>query len=560
MCSAKRCLLFGLVASLVLLVGREATSAQQTPAKRRPNVLIILADDLGYSDIGCYGSEIATPNLDGLAKNGLRFTNFYNTARCWPTRGALLTGYYAQQIRRDTVPGVRSGGQGARPRWAVLLPEWLQLSGYRTYHSGKWHIDGQPLKNGFDHSYELGGASQSNFFKTQGVTEDGKPVPQTDGYYSTVAVADHAVRCLKEHTEKFADKPFFHYLCFTAPHFPLHALPEDIQKYKDRYSAGWNEIQKARFAKQKEFGLNTVSLPAMEREVGPPYAFPAAIEKLGPGEVNRPLPWNEFTKEQQDFQAAKMAIHAAMVDRMDAEIGKVLAQLKAMNQFENTLIFFLSDNGASAEMMVRGDGHDPTAPLGSAATYPCLGPGWSSCSNTPFRRHKTWVHEGGISTPLVVHWPAGIAAKGELRHTPGHVIDLFLTIFNVTGPHDQAPERPEVNLQPIPRMRSLEAAFVKDAANLNADSGGRELWWLHEGNRALRSGKWKVVAAKDQPWELYDLSTDRGETKNLATTHPDRLKELIARWQEEYDQFCKDAILDGPPAEAEPAKKKGKKG
>lgn len=547
------------VCSLLLLNVPAACAQKSEPAKKRPNVLLILADDLGYSDIGCYGSEIATPNLDGLAKNGLRFTNFYNTARCWPTRGALLTGYYAQQIRRDTVPGVKSGGQGTRPRWAALLPEWLQLSGYRTYHSGKWHIDGKPLENGFDHSYDLGGASQSNYFKTQGVTDDEKPVPQTDNYYSTVGVADHAVRCLKEHNEKFADRPFFHYLAFTAPHFPLHALPGDIQKYGDRYQAGWNELQQARFARQKSLGILTGALPAMEREVGPPYPFPAALEKLGAGEVNRPLPWTELTKEQQTFQAAKMAIHAAMVDRMDVEIGKVLAQLKAMNQFDNTLILFLSDNGASAEIMVRGEGHDPQAALGSAATYPCLGPGWSSCSNTPFRRHKTWVHEGGISTPLVAHWPAGIAAKGELRHTPGHVIDLFLTIFNITGPHKTAPDRPEVNVQPIPRMKSLEAAFVKDAADLNASEGGRELWWLHEGNRALRAGKWKIVAAKDKPWELYDLTVDRGEINNLAAAQPDRVKQLAARWQEEYDQFCRDAVLDGPPPEAVPAKKKGNK-
>jgi arylsulfatase len=365
---------------------------------------------------------------------------------------------------------------------------------------------------------------------------------------------------LKEHEEKFAERPFFHFLCFTAPHFPLHAMPEDIQKYRDQYQKGWSAIQQARYAKQKELGFAQSPLPVMEREVGPPYPFPAAIEKLGAGEVNRPLPWDELTKEQQEFQAAKMAIHAAMVDRMDIEIGKVLAQLKAMKQFDNTLIFFLSDNGASAEIMVRGDGHDPQAPLGSAATYPCLGPGWSSCSNTPFRRHKTWVHEGGISTPLVVHWPAGIEAKGELRHTPGHVIDLFLTIFNVTGPHKKYPERPEVNEQPLPRMRSLEAAFVKDAADMNAEGTTRELWWLHEGNRALRSGNWKIVATKDAPWELYDLATDRGETKNLAATHPDKVQQLSARWQAEYDQFCKDAVLDGPPAEAEPAKKKGKKG
>lgn len=553
----RQCLLAALAVGVFLSLVAQPASAQKKEAKRRPNVLIILADDLGYSDLGCYGSEIATPQLDGLAKNGLRFTNFYNTARCWPTRGALLTGYYPQQIRRDAVPGVKSGGQGTRPRWAALLPEWLQLSGYRTYHSGKWHIDGKPLENGFDHSYELGGVNQSNYFKSQSVTDDGKPVPQTDNYYSTVAVADHAVRCLQEHEEKFAERPFFHYLCFTAPHFPLHALPEDIQKYRDRYQTGWNEIQKTRYAKQKELGFVSTALPAMERDVGPPYPFPAAIEKFGPGEVNRPLPWSELTKEQQEFQAAKMAIHAAMVDRMDVEIGKVLAQLKAMNQFDNTLIFFLSDNGASAEMMIRGDGHDPQAPLGSAATYPCLGPGWSSCANTPFRRHKTWVHEGGIATPLIVHWPRGIKAKGQLRHTPGHVIDIPATVLDL-GLDPFAEETSDFSNHPKPPGRSLTHRFLSDATVPQLEIMP-PLWFLHEGNRALRAGKWKIVAAKDQPWELYDLATDRGETKNLAATHPDRVQQLADRWQAEYDQFCKDAVLDGPPAEAEPAKKKGKK-
>jgi arylsulfatase len=519
---------------------------------RPPNVLLILADDLGYSDLGCYGSEIETPNLDGLAKNGLRYSNFYNTARCWPTRSAILTGYYAQQIRRDTVPGVKSGGQGVRPGWATLLPLMLREKGYRNYHSGKWHIDGKPLANGFDHSYDLSGASQSNFFKVQGITDDEKPIEQTENFYSTIGIAEHAVRCLKKHQEKFSERPFFHYLCFTAPHFPLHALPEDIAKYRERYQVGWNKVQFARYDRMKEAGIVKTPLPAMERDVGPPYAFPEAIKQLGAGEINRPLPWEELTEEQRKFQAEKMAIHAAMIDRMDREIGKVLAQLKAMNQFENTLVLFLSDNGASAEMMVRGLGHDPSAPLGSAMTYPCLGPGWSSCSNTPFRRHKTWVHEGGISTPLIAHWPQGIRAKDQLRHMPSHVIDVVPTILQITG----ATAPTKWNDEPVPERlgQSLVASFREDPPELR-----EELWWLHEENKAIRSGNWKLVAAKGQPWELYDLSKDRGETKNLAEAQPDRVKTLAARWEARFEECKKLAMTDSPPADAATPKKKGKK-
>jgi len=533
--------LASLIALMAVLIHGTLANGQDKP----PNVLLIVADDLGYSDLGCYGSEIATPNLDGLAKNGSQFSQFYNTARCWPTRSALLTGYYAQAIRRDSIPGVKSGGQGTRPKWAKLLPEMLRQKNYRNYHSGKWHIDGKPLQNGFDHSYELGGGSQSNYFKVGSVTEDEKQVPQQENYYSTVAVADHAVRCLKEHETKFADRPFFHYLCFTAPHFPLHALPEDIARYRDKYRVGWNEIQQARYARQKERKLITCDLAPMERDVGPPYAFPDAIAKFGAGEVNRPLPWNELNKVQQAFQAEKMAIHAAMVDRMDREIGKVLAQLKAMKQFENTLILFLSDNGASAEMMVRGDGHDPTAPLGSAATYPCLGPGWSSSSNTPFRRHKTWVHEGGIATPFIMHGP-GHKGSGELIHHPGHVIDIVPTILEIA----QVESPKMLDGQPVPPLQG----------KLVGNDSHRELWFLHEENRAIRHGDWKLVALKGQPWELYDLSKDRSEQHNLAEKHPDKVKELEAAWQKQFAENRSLAIKDASPEDLrETPKKKGKK-
>ncbi|MFN5804794.1 MAG: arylsulfatase, partial [Opitutia bacterium] len=418
---------------LTLLIAL-AAAALACAAPSRPNVMMILADDLGYSDLGCYGGEIATPNLDGLAQNGLRFTQFYNTARCWPSRSALLSGYYAQQIHRDALPGLGGGGQGVRQEWARLLPEFLKPAGYRSYHSGKWHVDGPVLAGGFDRSLDM--KNQGNFFTSKGNSIDDVPVKvpaDEKGYYATVATADHAIDCLKDHASNHADKPFFHYVAFIAPHFPLHALPEDIAKYRDKYLSGWDRMRAERHARMKEAGITSTTLSAVEREVGPPYPFPAAIERLGAGEVNRPLPWDSLNDEQRRFQATKMAIHAAMVDRMDREIGRIIAQLKAMGAYENTLILFASDNGASAEIMVRDGGHDPKAEMGSAATYLCLGPGFSNACNTPHRRHKTWVHEGGISTPLVAHWPAGIGAKGELRRTPAHVIDFVPTVLELAG-------------------------------------------------------------------------------------------------------------------------------
>lgn len=498
----------------------------------RPNVVLMMADDMGYSDLGCYGSEIDTPNLDRLAQEGVRFTQFYNTGRCWPTRGALLTGYYAQAIRRDQVPGVRSGGRGTRPKWAPLLPKMLAAAGYRSYHVGKWHIDGMPCAEGFDRSYYL--RDQQRFFSPTRHFLDDQPLPPVQrgsGFYGTTAIADRAVQFLQEHDRGHQHQPFFLYVAFTAPHFPLHALPQDIAKYEHRYDDGWEKIRAARWRKIQQLGLVSGRLSDVERNIGPPYDFPKALEQLGSGEVNRPLAWNTLTQQQQQFQSMKMSLHAAMVDRIDQEVGRILKQLAAMNAMDNTLILFLSDNGASAEIMIRGDGHDPHAPPGSADTHYCLGPGWSTCSNTPFRRHKTWVHEGGIATPLIAHWPARIRDGGRLRHTPGHVVDLVPTILELAG----VQRRPEVAWHGT----SLVRALANDA-NVPRDS----IWWLHEGNRALRQGNWKIVAARDEAWELFDLASDRAETENLAASHPAKLQQLIAEWERQwtlYQQLAKNA-------------------
>ena len=504
---------------LLLLLCLSASAAD------KPNILLILADDLGFSDTGCYGGEIATPHLDTLAKNGLRFTQFYNTARCWPSRAAVMTGYYAQQVRRDAIDG-KGGAQGKRPQWARLLPDMLRPLGYRSYHSGKWHIDGQPLEAGFDRSYSLN--DHDRHFYPRQHTEDDKPLPpvaKDAGYYSSTAIADHAIKCLKEHAEQHAGQPFFEFLAFIAPHFPVQAPAEDIARYTGKYDAGWDVMREARWKNMTALGMGG-GLSEIEREAGPPYPFPEAIKKLGPDEVNRPLPWSELSESQRKFQSAKMAVHAAMVDRMDREIGRVLAQLRSTGALENTLVMFLSDNGASAEMMVRGDGHDATAPAGSGATFLSIGPGWSSLCNTPFRRHKTWVHEGGIATPFIVSWPAGIAARGELRRSPGHVIDVVPTLLELAGgkPFSDWKGTP---VPPAPGQ-SLVPAFAKDEIIPRPP-----LWWLHEGNRALRAGDWKIVAAKDQPWELYDLAADRSETKNLAAAQPDKVRELSALWEKQ---------------------------
>lgn len=499
----------------------------------RPNVVVILADDLGYSDLGCYGGEIETPNLDQLAAGGLRFTQFYNTARCWPTRAALLTGYYAQQVRRDKLPNVEGGARTNRPQWAPLLPELLQAAGYRSYHSGKWHIDGPVLQSGFLRSFDM--RNQGNFFTVRGSFLDDQPIAvpsdETD-YYSTVATVDHAIQCLEQHAAQYPSDPFFHYLAFIAPHFPLHARPADIAKYQERYLDGWDAMRKARFSRQQKMGLLNTELSKLEPKIGPPFHFQKALEILGPGEVNRPLPWGQLTDQQRRFQATKMAIHAAMVDCMDQQIGRLLKHLSDMGKLEDTLIMFASDNGASAEIMVRDGGHDPAAAPGSATSYLCLGPGFSSACNTPFRRHKTWVHEGGISTPLIVSWPKGISDRNQLRSAPCHVIDIVPTLLEIAGLEKPAQWKGQA-VPPAPG-RSLWTVFQQDTA-IERDC----LWWLHEGNQAVRVKDWKLVASAGGPWELYDLSHDRAEQNNLAETMPEKVVELAAVWQQQTDLFSR---------------------
>ncbi len=503
-----------------------------TAADRTPNFLVILADDLGYSDIGCYGSEIQTPHLDALAAGGLRYTQFYNTTRCWPTRAALLTGYYPQQVRRDTVPGIKSGGQGTRPSWAPLLPVALKPQGYRSYHSGKWHVDSKPIAAGFDHSYWLQDCGR-NFHPKEHYADDVAlpAVTPGSGYYSTTHIVEQAISHLKDHAQNHAVQPFFQYVAFVAPHFPLHALPEDIAKYQETYRVGWDVIREQRWEKMKQLGLVSGELSKVEYDIGPPHDNPKHVAETSPHEINRPAPWNSLTPEQQAFQATKMAIHAAMVDRIDLEIGRLLKQVRDMGQWDNTVVLFLSDNGASAEILVRDDGHDPQAPPGSAATHLCLGPGWSTVSNTPFRRHKTWVHEGGTSTPLIVHSPKLVTTPGQLRHQPGHVIDLWPTLAGWAGLEDTPPPAG------APARPGMAISLASHAPAVK-----RDLWWSHEGHRAIRSGDMKLVSARDKPWELFDLTTDRAEQHDLAGSQPEKARELEALWEANWAAFQKQAL------------------
>jgi arylsulfatase len=488
---------------------------------------------MGFSDAGCYGGEIHTPNLDRLARGGLRFTQFYNTARCWPSRASILTGYYAQQVRRDAMPGINGGGNGHRPAWARLLPELLHPLGYRSYHAGKWHVDGKVLAGGFDRSYAV--FDQDRYFNPREHFGDDRPlpaVPPESGYYATTAIAQHAIDMLAEHQAQHGRQPFFLYLAFTCPHFPLHALPQDIAIYRDRYRAGWDALRQERYARMREMGLVNCSLSRLEPDIVPGWNLPEEQlrARIGPGEVGRAVAWSSLTAEQQQFQPVKMSLHAAAIHRMDLEIGRVLAQLEAMGDFQNTLILFLSDNGASAEQIIRGDGHDRAASPGSAKTFLSIGPAWSSAANTPFRLHKSWVHEGGITTPLIVHWPQGIPGRGQLRHDPGHLIDLAPTILELAG--GKWPETFAGQPMPAPPGKSLVPAFARDGSVTH-----EYFWWYHIGNRAIRAGDWKLVAAKDSPWELYDLRADRSESHNLAAEHPEKVRELQQAWTRHAEEF-----------------------
>ena len=520
---------------LAVFGGLVAESGAQTAP---PNIVVILADDMGYSDAGCYGGEIQTPALDRLAENGLRFTQFYNSARCWPSRTALITGYYPQQTNTDPMnwPLYRQG-LSSMPSFVRPLPAFLKPHGYRCYHSGKWHVKPGPDTvlgaGGFDESYRV--ADHDRYFSPHELFLQDQPLPAISrpGFYLTTEIANRALGFLQKHREQTPDQPFFLYLAFTAPHYPLQAPEKEIAKYRDRYTAGWDQIRAERYARIVSMGLVRGELP--ERETDFHNAWGWSTEKLkavlGPGEKADNSFWENLTAEEKAFQAEKMAIHAAMIDWMDQQIGRVTAWLEQTGQLENTLILFASDNGASSEMMVRGDGHDRNASPGSAGSFLCLGPGWACTANTPFRYSKGYVHEGGIATPFIVSWPAGIKDRGALRHTEGHLIDMVPTLAALAGgipdgvrPAD-APPLPGKNLLP---------AFAADV-NIPRD----DLYFSHIGNAAISKDGWKAVRTKGRDWELYRKEDDRTETRNLAAQYPERVDSLARRWEELNESFLK---------------------
>ncbi len=534
----------------MLFVAARPLRAAEEKQPPRPNIVVILADDMGYSDLGCYGGEIRTPHVDALAREGVRFTQFYNCGRCCPTRAALLTGLYPHQagvghMTRDYhLPGYR----GDLNRRCMTLAEVLRTAGYRTYMAGKWHVTGHvgywtgnrqrsskhnwPTYRGFDRFFGtiFGGGS---YFNPVGLVRDDEPIPgdTPPGFYYTDAIADHAVQFIREHASgnKASRRPFFCYVAFTSPHWPLHALEEDIARYRGRYDQGWDHLRLARYRRMVQLGL-----------IAPRW-------KLSPRDPTAPA-WEQVPPEQRRWYARRMEVYAAQIDRMDQGIGRIMQALRETGQWENTLVLVLADNGGCAEEIrpswkgiifpkqtrdgrpVRL-GNDPAVMPGGEDTYQSYGLPWANASNTPFRRYKHWVHEGGISTPLVAHWPRGIPAEmhGRLVHQPAHVIDIMATCIDLSGakyPREyrghpvQPPEG--VSLAPAFRGRSLRRP--------------EPLFWEHEGNRAVRQGRWKLVAVHQGPWELYDMTADRSELHNLAQQHPQRVQQMARAWQQWADR------------------------
>ena len=521
-------------------------------AKTQPNILLIMSDDMGFSDLGCYGSEIATPNLDSLANNGVRFTQFYNMARCCPTRAALLTGLYPHQAGVGHMMDDRGfdGYRGKLNRQCMTIAEVMRGAGYSTYMCGKWHvtrdmrpkgdISNWPVQRGFDKFYGTitGGGS---FYdpttlcrQNKYITPDNDPEYKPEQFYYTDAISDNAVRFLQQHGTESAEKPFFMYVAYTAAHWPMHALEKDVAKYRGKYNGGFEPIRLARFERLKRHGLID-----QKAELSP------AAED-----------WAKT--ENKEWNARCMEVYAAMIDNMDQGIGRIIAQLKKDGRFDNTLIFFLQDNGGCAEQMGREankteappdlkaygpndlqpkiwppmqtrDGRwvrtGPNVMPGPPDTYIAYGRGWANVSNTPFREYKHWVHEGGISTPLIVHWPAGVVSRrnGKLEEQPAHLIDIMATCIDV-GSAKYPAEVDGEKIKPLQGV-SLQPAFAGKSVKRK-----EPIFWEHEANRAVRDGKWKLVAKENQPWELYDIEKDRSELHDLAPENPKKVKELSEKW------------------------------
>ena len=521
------------------LISRAVLS--QSEQKLRPNIVLIMADDMGFSDAGCYGGEIHTPNLDKLATNGLRFMQFYNCARCCPTRASLMTGQYPHKV------GLAENGRSLT-RNGITIAEALKQAGYNTAMAGKWHLSFTPtLKDGklhqkwLDHQYDPGQpfapletypvnrGFDKHYGVIWGVIDHFDPFSLVDGtkaienvpedYYFTDAITAKSVEYIREMSQ--SDKPFFLYVAYCAPHWPLHARPEDIEKYKDTYEEGWEKLRQDRYRRMLKMGL-----------------FDKSNTPLPPIQ-DRGKKWNRLTEEQKKFQAAKMSVHAAMVDRVDQSIGQVVRTLEDTSQLENTIIFFLIDNGASPEIPTR-PGYDRSAqtrdgrPIrykgfsqpGSETTYTGIGPPWASASNTPFRYWKKESYEGGCHTPLIVHWPGGLKAKpGSITEEVGHAIDIMPTCLELAGAHYPAQYQGHV-------LTPLDGKSLVPILTNGTRKGHDMLFFEHMGGRAIRSDGWKLVALKDEPWRLYNLAKDRTETNDLAAKFPARVQSMNRAWEQ----------------------------
>lgn len=504
-------------------------------AAERPNVIVIMVDDMGYSDIAPYGGEIDTPNLSMLAANGLRFTQFYNSARCCPTRTTLMTGLHPHQVGIGHMTAEEGPGTAGRPPAyagnlndsCVTLAELAKMAGYGTYMAGKWHLSGSdradwPLQRGFDRFYGLlSGAS--HHFKPYGnrLVYDGNeaikdPESTTDRpFYTTDAFTDHAIRFLSEHHASHPKKPFFLYLAYTAPHWPIHAHDQEIAKYRGKYRMGWDVLRAERYERQVRSGLIPAKWKLSERDPDVPA-------------------WDAVEESVRDACDHRMAAYAGMIDRVDQKIGDLIAALKEFDAFENTLIVFLSDNGACAEVSKLGVG-DPLkdrAPL-TPLTSPSYGKGWANASATPYRLYKHFAHEGGVNTPFIAHWPARIESGRDWYREPAQLIDVMATVLEVTG-------------GAYPEKRDGVAVLPMDGVSLLTAFDGKPLgrrgpiFIEHEDNAFVRDGDWKLVGQGVSPagglrkkrWELYHITEDGTELNNLAEEHPDLVDSLSAKWSE----------------------------
>jgi len=480
----------------------------------KPNVVLIMADDMGYSDLGCYGGEINTPNLDRLAEEGLRATQFYNCARCVPTRASLLTGLYPQQAGIIS----RGGNSKVMPN-CVTLAEVLRSAGYRTLMTGKWHGAQKPLERGFDRYYGLVSGCCNYFnpgLQRSGEDEPGRKspgemrpwaiddkvirpyTPEDRDFYATDAFTNQAIQYLEQYGNE--PRPFFLYLAYTAPHFPLHAPPEDIAKYRGKYQVGWDTIREERYERMREMCLIDKRWTLSPRD------------RRAPG-------WKDV-KDKDEWEL-KMAVYAAMITRMDKNIGRILEKIRTLGKEENTLVLFLSDNGACAEDVNR----TPDIPPGPMASYRSVDLPWANASDTPFRKFKQWTHEGGIATPLIARWPRVIKNQGGLSRQIGHVIDVmptFCEIARVDYPQTYNGQ----SVQPF------EGNSLMPTLEGTTTGGHDVLFWEHLGNKAVRQGKWKAVAGHNRDWELYNLEDDRTETNNLAEQYPERVKRMVEAWHD----------------------------